>query len=130
MALQSVRPQCAQDSASNQGDSADDACFDDDASDPGQSSTSCQCSLAGDLDDDDSWMTPQDIAFLKASSLDLGLKPCGSRHSLHHQPRVRRLSKAARPLRLIGEGAANAVFQLEDGGAGGDLNGWSLASVP
>ncbi|KAM4054637.1 inositol-pentakisphosphate 2-kinase domain-containing protein [Hirsutella rhossiliensis] len=124
MTLQVVPPQCAQDSASNQGDSADDACFDD-ASDPGQSSTSYQCSLTGDLDDDDSWISPQDMALLKASNPDLGLQP-------RQQSRLRRLPKGTRPLRLIGEGAANAVFQLDGAAAASDLNGLLLrvAKVP
>lgn len=106
--------QVAPDSASNQGDSADDGCFDDDASDPGQSSTSYQCSLAGDLDDD-SCMTPQDMALLKALAPDAGPRPRS------HPPRLRSFPPGTRPVRLVGEGAANAVFELD----AADLNGRS-----
>ncbi|KAF4506875.1 hypothetical protein G6O67_006912 [Ophiocordyceps sinensis] len=119
MTLQLVSPQCAPDSASTRGDSADDA-----SSDPGQSST--QCSLACDFDDDGSWITPQDMVLLKAVNPDVGLR---SRNSFHQRPRVRRLPEGTRPLRLVGEGAANAVFQLDDGDAGSDLNDLLLLRV-
>ncbi|RDA92976.1 hypothetical protein CP533_5547 [Ophiocordyceps camponoti-saundersi (nom. inval.)] len=79
----SVQPQLRQDPADN------------------DSSTSYQCSLAGDPDQDDSWIAPRDMSLLKALDSD-GV------------PRLRRLSKAARPVRLVGEGAANAVFEIRD----------------
>ncbi|RCI16274.1 hypothetical protein L249_2178 [Ophiocordyceps polyrhachis-furcata BCC 54312] len=89
----SVQPQ---DCAPNRDDSADD-CDNDVTTNP--SSTSCQCSLAGD--EDDSWIAARDMTLLNALDSDPG-------------PRFRRLSKAARPVRLVGEGAANAVFEIRD----------------
>ncbi|RDA83875.1 hypothetical protein CP532_1190 [Ophiocordyceps camponoti-leonardi (nom. inval.)] len=111
----SVQPQSRQDCASNRDDSADD-CDNDVTTNP--SSTSCQCSLAGDHvdDQDDSWIDPRDMTLLNALDSDPGL-------------RFRRLSKAARPVRLVGEGAANAVFEIRDSA---DFDGLLLrvAKVP
>ncbi|PHH84746.1 hypothetical protein CDD83_1460 [Cordyceps sp. RAO-2017] len=135
---QPVPPRLALDSASNQGggdddDSADDGCFDndddDDDDDPGHSSTSYQCSLAGDLDDDDAWIAPADMAILKAlPSSDAATLKAGDSPALHHRPhhRIRRLPKGTRPLRFIGEGAANAVFEIKDDCAAADFTGLLL----
>ncbi|KJZ72173.1 hypothetical protein HIM_08438 [Hirsutella minnesotensis 3608] len=127
MASHAVLPKRGtRDPASTQGDSTHDGCVDDDGYDPGQSSTSNQCSLAGDCDQDDSWMTQKDMALLKALSSNGGPVPGGPRNSHVQLPRLRRLSRAARPVKFIGEGAANAVFEIEDSGADSDLKGLLL----
>ncbi|PNY27922.1 Inositol-pentakisphosphate 2-kinase [Tolypocladium capitatum] len=108
MALQVVPPQRSEDSGSNQGDSAGDI-SDESISVPSQSTTPNRGSVAGDFDDDDPWVTPQDMALLQALGADPGLK---GRAGLR-QSRVRRLPRGTRPIKLIGEGAANAVFEFK-----------------
>ncbi|PFH58401.1 hypothetical protein XA68_13718 [Ophiocordyceps unilateralis] len=119
-----------QDSASKQEDSAEDCDVDGNVTiDPSQqNSASYQCSLAGDDDDDNSWIAPRDMALFKAIGSDAALKPCAGFRS----QRFRRLSKTVRPVRLVGEGAANAVFEIRDSGPGADFNGLLLrvAKVP
>ncbi|POR34102.1 Inositol-pentakisphosphate 2-kinase [Tolypocladium paradoxum] len=108
MALQVVPPQHSEDSGSNQGDSARDI-SDESISVPSQSTTPNRGSVARDCDDGDPWLTPQDMALLQALGADPGLKGRGSLR----QSRMRRLPRGTRPTKLIGEGAANAVFEFK-----------------
>ena len=108
MALQVVPPQRSDDSASNQGDSAEDM-SDESVSVPSQSTTPIRDSVAADFDNRDSWVAPQDMAILQAQGAEPGFK---SRGGLR-QSRLRRLPRGTRPVKLVGEGAANAVFELK-----------------
>ncbi|KYK60019.1 hypothetical protein DCS_01153 [Drechmeria coniospora] len=79
--------------------------------DDGRDSRGGQCLHHDDagLDDDDcSWITPKDMALLKAlAAAD------ASRGTLQHHGRPKMLPRGTRPLKLVGEGSANAVFELK-----------------
>ncbi|KAF4581927.1 Inositol-pentakisphosphate 2-kinase [Ophiocordyceps camponoti-floridani] len=98
-----VQPRAGHASPSNQGDDCD---LDEDVTtEPSQpSSGPYRCSA----DDDDSWMAPRDMTLLSALDSDAAIKPRASQ-------RFRRLSKTVFPVCLVGEGAANAVFDIGPG---------------
>ncbi|KAK5990155.1 Inositol-pentakisphosphate 2-kinase [Cladobotryum mycophilum] len=107
-----------EDSASNQGSSVAGDCFDDDSSsfDPERHSPSNTGSLADDSEDEDySWITPADMVILGDLRADpeTPFSARDSRSSMYRQPQVSRLPKGTKPVRLVGEGAANAVFEIK-----------------
>lgn len=117
MALHLVAPQQSdEDSASNQGDSPE-PCSDDDSSILTQPSTSNPPSSAiqvidgQDLgrDDDSAWLNPQDMAILKVISSE----PCLANCQDQHHRCVKRLPAGTKPVKLVGEGSANAVFEIK-----------------
>lgn len=139
MALHLVAPQHSdEDSASNQCDSPE-PCSDDDSSILTQPSTSNPPSSAiqvidgQDLgrDDDSAWLKSQDMAILKVISSEPCLANCQDQH--HHC--IKRLPAGTKPVKLVGEGSANAVFEIkvpQRDRAGRDMKGLLLrvAKVP
>ncbi|KAJ6446465.1 inositol-pentakisphosphate 2-kinase [Purpureocillium lavendulum] len=129
MALQDVPPQRAQDSSASPRPRALDGSADDataagtpDAGAAGDAPAAAAASAAvtvpvdgrvadRSLDHDDcSWITPKDMALLQS----LGGTDPASRPPADtlQQQRIRRLPRGTRPVRLIGEGSANAVFEF------------------
>lgn len=116
MAVHLVPPQPSdEESASNHGDFAE-PCFDDDSSDLTQASVSNLGSAAEVIDDHDpeceddaAWLTHQDMAILKV----LGSEPCSTNCSGQHHHCIKRLPAGTKPVRLVGEGSANAVFEIK-----------------
>lgn len=116
MALQLVPPQPGEeDSASNEGSSAE-PCFADDSTDLTDGSASNKQAAPSGLDnhgfendEDGSWITPRDMAILKGMGTELILMAGGNLH----QACIKWLPAGTKPVRLIGEGAANAVFEIK-----------------
>ncbi|EFY98743.1 inositol-pentakisphosphate 2-kinase [Metarhizium robertsii] len=139
MALHLVPPQpSSEESASNQGDAAE-PCFDDNSSDLAQTPVSNHGSVADAIEDHESgrdhdggWLTPQDMAILKV----LGSEPCPMNClGQHHHQCLKRLPSGTKPVKLVGEGSANAVFEIKvppRDRAGRDFKGYLLrvAKVP
>lgn len=117
MALHLVPPQpSSEESASNQGDAAE-PCFDDNSSDLAQTPVSNHGSVVDAIEDHESgrdhdggWLTPQDMAILKV----LGSEPCPMNClGQHHHQCLKRLPSGTKPVKLVGEGSANAVFEIK-----------------
>ncbi|KHN99451.1 Inositol-pentakisphosphate 2-kinase [Metarhizium album ARSEF 1941] len=139
MALHLVPPQpSSEESASNQGDAAE-PCFDDNSSDLAQTPISNHGSFLDAAiqdaqsrpDHDDAWLTSHDMAMLKA----LGSEPCPMNCSGQHHHCLKRLPTGTKPVKLVGEGSANAVFEIKVPSrdrAGRDFKGYLLrvAKVP
>ncbi|KAK2591315.1 Inositol-pentakisphosphate 2-kinase [Conoideocrella luteorostrata] len=143
MALHPVPPQHSdEDSASNQGDSPEPY-SDDNASDFTQASTlNLPSSAAAEVvdghdappcQDDITWLiSPDDMAILNV----LSKEPCLTNRQGQYCHCMKRLPAGTKPVKLIGEGAANAVFEIKvphirDRGSG-DFKGLLLrvAKVP
>ncbi|KAG6024494.1 hypothetical protein E4U41_001777 [Claviceps citrina] len=117
MALHLVVPQLGdQDSPSNQGGSPEPCS--DDSSILTHPSTSRPPSSVLRLPDgqhvgrhhDSAWLTSQDMAILKV----IGSEPClANCQCQHHHHCIKRLPAGTKPVKLVGEGAANAVFELK-----------------
>ncbi|KAG5925735.1 hypothetical protein E4U53_003235 [Claviceps sorghi] len=116
MALHLVTPQLSdEDSASNREDSPG-PCSDDSSilTQPSTSrppSSALQGPQGQDLgrDHDSTWLNSQDMAILKV----IGCEPCLANCQGQHHHCVKRLPAGTKPVRLVGEGAANAVFELK-----------------
>lgn len=59
-------------------------------------------------DDDFSWITSQDLVTLKEMGDESGLRPQDAVLRQH----IKTLPKGSKPVRFVGEGAANAVFEF------------------
>ncbi|UNI14264.1 Inositol-pentakisphosphate 2-kinase [Purpureocillium takamizusanense] len=114
----------------------DDRCAAQSPASPKPTSPRCIPAPAADRvfePDDCSWITPKDMALLHAlGDTELATK---SRADTLSQQRIRRLPRGARPVRLIGEGSANAVFEFRlprRNGGGCNFSGLLLrvAKVP
>ncbi|KAG5976808.1 hypothetical protein E4U55_007214 [Claviceps digitariae] len=126
MALHLVPPQLGdQDSASNQQDSPNAEPCSHDSSILAQPSTSRPPSSAlrlpngqhllgrhhdNDNDSNSTWLNSKDMAILKVISCEPCLANCQGQH--HHHC-IKRLPPGTKPVKLVGEGAANAVFELK-----------------
>jgi hypothetical protein len=116
MALHLVPPQpSSEEYVSNQG-GVKEPCLDDDSSDLTPASVSNQGSVAQvdddhefESEDDGAWLTPQDMAILKV----LGCEPCSMNYSGPQYHSFRRLPAGTKPIKLVGEGSANAVFEIK-----------------
>ncbi|KAG5952647.1 hypothetical protein E4U57_005916 [Claviceps arundinis] len=85
-------------------------------------------------EDDSIWLKPQDMAILKATAAVRGESCLANCQDQQHHC-IKRLPVGAKPVKLVGEGAANAVFELKYPSrdrAGRDLQGFLLrvAKVP
>ncbi|TWU73719.1 hypothetical protein ED733_005200 [Metarhizium rileyi] len=116
MALHLVPPQpSTEESVPNQAAVAE-PCFHDNSSDLTRTLVSTQGSLAEAVeehdcgcDDDGAWLTSQDMAILKV----LGGEPCSINSSGQHHHCLKRLPTGTKPVKLVGEGSANAVFEIK-----------------
>lgn len=126
MTLQPAAPQPSEDSASNPGSASSGDGFDDASSRPSEESASNQDSGNDNSDDDGAWVSADDAALLKAMSGDLDLM--ARRGMYPGYPHARRLPRGTQPVKLVGEGAANAVFEFKvprRSGTGHDFKGTS-----
>lgn len=67
-------------------------------------------SSANNSDDDDfSWVAPKDMVTLK----EMNTEPSRLSHEMLYHQNIKTLPRGTKPVRFVGEGAANAVFEFQ-----------------